>query len=105
MASIKISGDEKVRNLTVVGPSEESISRLMAACGTKDTEFFAGLLKQLGRVKSQVAEPAAETFGFLFSVVKNQQPTDELEAMLLAQIVACHEIAMDLTGRLSIVCS
>jgi hypothetical protein len=52
-------------------------------------------------VKSQVAEPAAETFGFLFSVVKNQQPRDELEAMLLAHIVACHKIAMDLTGRLN----
>src|SRR5262245_3685570 len=80
MASIKVSGDGDIRNLTVVGPSEESISPLMAAFGTKDKDFFGGLLKQLGRVKSQAAEPAGETLGFLLSVVKNTQPRNELEA-------------------------
>jgi hypothetical protein len=101
MASVKISGDEKVRKLTVVAPSEESISRLMATFGTKDKDFFEGLLKQLSRVKSQAAESAGETFGFLFSVVKNQQPRNELEAMLLAQMAVCHHVAMDLTSRLN----
>ena len=61
-----------------------------------------GLLKQLARVKSWAAEPAGETFGFLLSFVKNTQPRNELEAMLLAQMAACHKIAMDLTGRLNI---
>jgi hypothetical protein len=101
MASIKVSGDGNIRNLTIEGPSEESISRLMAAFGTKDKDFFEGLLKQLGRVKSQAAEPAGETFGFLLSVVKNAQPRNELEAMLLAQMATCHKILMDMTSRLN----
>jgi len=101
IASIKISGDGKIRKLSVEGPSQESISRLMAAFGTKDRDFFEGLLKQLGRVKSREDEPAGETVGFLFSVVKNTQPRNELEALLLAQMAACHVIAMDMTGRLN----
>jgi hypothetical protein len=101
MASVKISGDGTTRNLVIDNPTPESLSRLMAAFGTKDREFFEGLLKQLARVKSQVAEPAGETFGFLLSVVKNTQPRNELEAMLLAQMAACHKIAMDMTSRLN----
>jgi hypothetical protein len=87
--------------LEVINSTPENLSRLMAAFGTKDREFFEGLLKQLARVKSCAAEPVGETFSFLLSFVKNTQPRNELEAMLLAQMGACHKIAMDLTGRLN----
>jgi hypothetical protein len=87
--------------LEVINSTPENLSRLMAAFGTKDREFFEGLLKQLARVKSWAAEPVGETFGFLLSVVKNTQPRNELEAMLLAQMATCHKIAMDMVGRLN----
>jgi hypothetical protein len=61
-----------------------------------------GLLNQLARVKSREnEEPASQTVGFLLSVVKNTQPRNELEAMLLAQMATCHKMAMDLTSRLN----
>jgi len=101
IASIKISGDGKIRKLSVEGPSQESISRLMAAFGTKDRDFFQGLISQIAAVRSREDEPASQAVGFLFSVVKNTQPRNELEAMLLAQMAACHMIAMDLISRLN----
>ena len=101
IASIKISGDGKIRKLSVEGPSQESISRLMAAFGTKDRDFFEGLISQIAAVRSREDEPASQAVGFLFSVVKNTQPRNELEAMLLAQMATCHKMAMDLTSRLN----
>jgi len=101
IASIKVSGDGRVGKLVVDNPTPESLSRLMAAFGTKDLDFFEGLLSQIGRVRSREDEPASQTVGFMLSVVKNQQPRNELEAMLLAQMAACHKIAMDLTSRLN----
>jgi hypothetical protein len=73
----------------------------MAAFGTKDPDFFDGLLNQLGRVRSREDEPASHTVGSLLSVLKNTRPRDELEAMLLAQMATCHKIAMDTTSRLN----
>lgn len=101
IASIRISGDGRVGKLVVDNPTPESLSRLMAAFGTKDLDFFEGLLSQIGRVRCREDEPASQTVGFMLSVVKNQQPRNELEAMLLAQMAACHKIAMDLTGCLN----
>ena len=100
IASIEVSDVGNTRNLTVVGTSEE-ISRLMAAFGTKDPDFFYGLVGQIAGVKSRDNEPASRTLGFLLSVVKNTQPRNELEAMLLAQMATCHKIAMDMTSRLN----
>jgi hypothetical protein len=100
IASIEVSDVENTRKLTVVGTIEE-ISRLIAAFGTKDPDFFYGLLGQIARVKSRDNEPASRTLGFLLSVVKNTQPRNELEAMLLAQMATCHKIAMDTGSRLN----
>jgi hypothetical protein len=100
IASLEVSGVGKTRNLRVVGTLPE-ISRLMAAFGTKDPDFFDGLLNQLGRVRSREDEPASHTVGSLLSVLKNTRPRDELEAMLLAQMATCHKIAMDTTSRLN----
>jgi hypothetical protein len=71
----------------------------MAAFGTKDHDFFRGLTNQIARVGSP--DSAAEAINFLLSVVKTTQPRNELEAMLLAQMAACHIIAMDMTSRLN----
>jgi hypothetical protein len=73
----------------------------MAAFGTNDKDFFDDLISQIATERSREDEPANRTVAFLFSVVKNQQPRNELEAMLLAQMATCHKIAMDLTGRLN----
>jgi|SRR5690242_7591708 hypothetical protein len=97
IASLKVSegGD---RRLSIDAPTPGSLSRLMTIFGTKDRDFFDGLAKQIARVASR--ESASETAGFLFSVVKNTRPRDELEAMLVTQMAACHLIAMDMTARL-----
>jgi hypothetical protein len=70
----------------------------VAAFGTKDQDFFKGLTNQIARVRSR--DNAPEAINFLFSVVKNTQRRDELVAMLLAQMATCHEIAMEMAGRL-----
>jgi len=87
--------------LTPDDTTPEGISRLMEAFGTKDVDFLDGLINQIARVKSRDDEPASQTVGFMLSVVKNQRPRNELEAMVLTQMAACHKIAMDLTGRLN----
>jgi hypothetical protein len=47
IASIKVSGDGRSRTLEFDNATPESISRLMAAFGTKDQDFFEGLLTQI----------------------------------------------------------
>jgi hypothetical protein len=101
IASLKVSGVGSTRRVLIDASVPGSMSRLMAAFGTKDQDFFKGLLNQIARVRSQEDEPASLTVGFLFSVVKNTQPRDELEAMLLAQMATCHKLAMDMTSRLN----
>jgi hypothetical protein len=101
MASIKISGDGRTRTLELVDDTPDNFSRLMAAFGTKDLDFFGGLVDQIAVVRSRENEPASRTVGFLLSVVKNTRPRDELEAMLLAQMATCHKVAMDTASRLN----
>jgi len=99
IASLKASDVGTTRTLTIDASIPGSYLRLMAAFGTKDQDFFDGLTRQIARVKSR--DNASEAINFLFSVVKNTQSRDELEAMLLAQMAACHMIAMDLISRLT----
>ena len=101
MASIKISGDGRTPTLELVDNTPDGFSRLMAAFGTKDLDFFGGLVDQIARVRSHENESASHAVGFLLSVVKNTRPKDELEAMLLAQMATCHKIAMDTASRLN----
>jgi hypothetical protein len=98
MASIKFSRDGR---LELVDDTPDNFSRLMAAFGTKDLDFFGGLVDQIAGVRFREGEPAIQTVGFLLSVVKNTRPRDELEAMLLAQMATCHKIAMDTASRLN----
>ena len=101
IASIKVSGVGRTRTLELVDDTPDSFSRLMAAFGTEDLDFFGGLIEQIAGVRSREDQPASLTVGFLLSVVKNTRPRDELEAMLLAQIATCHMIAMDTASRLN----
>jgi hypothetical protein len=99
IASIEISEDG--RSLAVVYSTPDSASRLMAAFGTKDRDFFNGLVGQIAGAGFREGERASQTVGFLLSVVKNTQPRDEIEAMLLAQMATCHNLVMDTTRRLN----
>jgi hypothetical protein len=57
---------------------------LMEAIGTTDDDFFDGLLAQ---VLAIVEGPATESsLNFVFSVVKDIRPRNQLEAMLAVQI-------------------
>jgi hypothetical protein len=98
MASIKISEDG--RSLELVDDTPDSFSRLMAAFGTKDLDFFGGLIDQIARVRSR-DDQRSRTVGFLLSVVQNTRPRNELEAMLLAQMATCHNFVMDTASRLN----
>jgi hypothetical protein len=98
IASLRVSDVGNTRTLSI-DASPGSYARLMAAFGTKDRDFFRGLIGQIARMR--VRDNAPEAINFLFSVVKNTQPRNELEAMLLAQMAACHVTTMDMTSRLN----
>jgi hypothetical protein len=67
------------------------IALLMEALATTDIDFMSGLLTQLANAGGKVDE---QRLNFMFSVVKNIKPRDQIEAMLAAQMAAVHVATM-----------
>ncbi|MET0675859.1 MAG: hypothetical protein ABW175_08680 [Bradyrhizobium sp.] len=69
--------------------------QLMAhALGVADRDAMDGILRQLVRASGSGAKPDAVTIGFMLSMVKSIGPRDAIEAMLAAQMVSVHVMAM-----------
>jgi hypothetical protein len=80
------------------------IALLMEAIGTKEEPFLAGLMTDLVNVGSKghdVDEAGEAKANFLLSVVKGIEPSDEVEAMLAAQMAAVHSATMTFARRLN----
>jgi hypothetical protein len=74
---------------------------LMEALGTRDGDFLDGLLSQLANAGTQGPKVDERVLNFMLSVVKGVKPTDEVEAMLAAQMAAVHMAIMTFARRLA----
>lgn len=84
-------------------PDPELGDRLMAdALGAVDRDAMHGLLRQLARAGSKGQKPDAINIAFMISMVRSIRPRDSIEAMLVAQMVSVHVMAMRCAYHLAI---
>jgi hypothetical protein len=83
------------RGFSIDHPDPELGERLMAdALGVTDREAMDGILRQLVRASANGGRPDEVNLSFMISMVKSIGPRDPLEAMLVAQMVSVHVMAM-----------
>ncbi|NOJ47055.1 hypothetical protein [Bradyrhizobium archetypum] len=76
-------------------PDPELGEQLMAnALGVADLEAMHGLLRQLVKASVSGESPDEVDLSFMISMVKSIRPRDSVEAMLVAQMVSVHVMAM-----------
>jgi hypothetical protein len=76
-------------------PDPELGEQLMAdALGVTDREAMHGIVRQLVRASVNGESPDEVTLSFMLSMVRSIRPRDPLEAMLVAQMVSVHVMAM-----------
>jgi len=76
-------------------PDPELGEALMAnALGVTDRDAMDGMLRQLVRASVNGASHDAVNLSFMISMVKSIGPRDSVEAMLVAQMVSVHVMAM-----------
>ena len=83
-------------------PDMEAGERLMAdAFGVADRDAMHGILRQLVKASVNGGRPSETTLSFMISMVKSLKPRDTVEAMLVAQMVCVHTLAMQSAWRLA----
>jgi hypothetical protein len=76
-------------------PDPELGERLMAdALGVTDRDAMHGILRQLVKASVSGESPDEVNLSFMISMVKSIKPRDSVEAMLVAQMVSVHVMAM-----------
>ena len=76
-------------------PDPELGEQLMAdAMGVADRDAMHGILKQLVKASVSGEKPDEINLSFMISMVKSIKPRDSVEAMLVAQMVCAHLMAM-----------
>src|SRR5450631_4613122 len=76
-------------------PDPELGEQLMAnALGVADRDAMHGILRQLVRASVSGGSPDEVNLSFMISMVKSIKPRDSVEAMLVAQMVSVHVMAM-----------
>jgi len=76
-------------------PDSELGEQLMAdALGVADRDAMHGILRQLVRASVNGRKPDAVNLSFMIAMVKSIKPWDSVEAMLVAQMVSVHVMAM-----------
>src|SRR5258708_2214040 len=69
--------------------------QLMAnALGVADREAMHGIIRQLVKASVSGESPDEVNLSFMISMVKSIKPRDSIEAMLVAQMVSVHVMAM-----------
>jgi hypothetical protein len=80
---------------SVEHPDPDLAEQLMAnALGVADREAMDGILRQLIRASASGGGPDEVNLSFMISMVKSLKPRDSVEAMLVAQMVSVHVMAM-----------
>ena len=76
-------------------PDPEIGEQLMVnAMGVADREAMHGILRQLVKASVSGESPDEVNLSFMISMVKSIKPRDAVEAMLVAQMVSVHVMAM-----------
>ncbi len=76
-------------------PDPELGEQLMAdTLGVADREAMNGILRQLVKASVSGGSPDEVNLSFMISMVKSIRPRDSVEAMLVAQMVSVHVMAM-----------
>jgi len=76
-------------------PDPERGEQLMAdALGVADSDAMHGILRQLVRASVKGEKPDEVNLAFMMSMIKSIKPRDPVEAMLVAQMVSVHVMAM-----------
>jgi hypothetical protein len=76
-------------------PDPELGEALMAeTLGVADRDAMHGILRQLVKASVNGQKPDAVNLSFMISMVKSIKPRDSVEAMLVAQMVSVHVMAM-----------
>src|SRR6266403_5212650 len=76
-------------------PDSELGEQLMAdALGVADRDAMHGMLRQLVKASVNGERPDEVNSSFMISMVKSIKPRDSVEAMLVAQMVSVHVMAM-----------
>jgi hypothetical protein len=90
-ARVKLSS----RGFSIDHPDSELGEQLMAdALGVADRDAMRGILKQLVKASVNGQKPDAVNLSFMIAMVKSIKPRDAVEAMLVAQMVSVHVMAM-----------
>ncbi len=74
---------------------------IMDALGLADSDFLAGLLRQLGNAAEKGGLVDEQNVNFMLAVVKGVEPKDQVETMLAAQMAAVHMATMTFARRLN----
>jgi hypothetical protein len=83
------------QGVSIDHPDPELGERLMAdALGVADPDAMHGILRQLVKASANGEKPDATTLAFMISMVEGIKPRDSVEAMLVAQMVSVHVMAM-----------
>src|SRR5580698_5731378 len=84
-------------------PDPELGERLMAdTLGVADRDAMDGILRQLVRASVNGERPDAVNLAFMISMIRTIGPRDAVEAMLVAQMVSVHVMAMRCACQLAI---
>jgi hypothetical protein len=67
---------------------------MTATLGAADRDAMHGILSQLVKASVNAEKPDAVNLSFMISMVKSIKPRDSVEAMLVAQMVSVHVMAM-----------
>jgi hypothetical protein len=83
-------------------PDPELGERLMAdTLGVADPDAMHGILRQLVRASVKGDKPDEVNLAFMIAMIRSIKPRDCVEAMLVAQMVSVHVMAMRCAHRLA----
>jgi hypothetical protein len=83
------------RGFAIDHPDPELGEQLMAeTLGVADRDAMHGILRQLVKASVNGQKPDAVNLSFMIAMVKSIKPRDSVEAMLVAQMVSVHVMAM-----------
>ncbi len=86
-------------------PDPETGEQLMInAMGVADREAMHGIIRQLVKASVSGERPDEVNLAFMISMVKSIKPRDSIEAMLVAQMVSVHVMAMRCAHHLAEAC-
>ena len=74
---------------------------VMEVLASADGDFVNGLVSQLANASGRGRDIDERGLNFMLSVIKGIEPSDQLEAMLAAQMAAVHVATMTLAGQLA----